>query len=72
MEVVEEYCDTGRDGDALQRLVNDARAGRFSDVVVYATDRLGRNAEAVERTLEDLQEAGVCLTVIQSAKQVLG
>ncbi len=53
-EVVEHYQDAGLSATsdtldnrpALQRLLRDAAAGRFSRLVVYHTDRLARNTEA--------------------------
>jgi len=60
-EVVGEYCDTisgttSKDDRAeLTRLLNDAFARKFSTVVVYSIDRLGRSLKHCLDILESLK-----------------
>jgi site-specific DNA recombinase len=59
-----EYLDaglSGKDGDrpALQRLLEDADAGRFELVIVHAIDRFYRNLQGLLSALDRLNQAGV-------------
>lgn len=66
LEVYDEYCDDGVTG-ALRlaerargrTLLEDARAERFSQVVVYRLDRLGRKLLVLVEAQEELQRLGV-------------
>ena len=64
LEVVGEYCDrhiSGRTDDRpeFQRLIRDAKAGRFAAVVVYKTDRFARNKYDSAIYKRELRKAGV-------------
>lgn len=70
LPVVGEYSDilsgkTGRRPD-YQRMLKDARAGRFSHIGIYSVDRLGRNTQETLNTLEELTELGVEVMVADS------
>jgi DNA invertase Pin-like site-specific DNA recombinase len=59
-----EYLDEGISGSkesrpALDRLIADARKGRFDLLVVWKLDRLGRSLQHLLRLLDDLQHMGV-------------
>jgi len=68
-EAVEHYQDAGKSATkdsldnrpAMQRLLRDAQAGRFSHLVVYHTDRLARNADVAGEISVKLRRAGVKL-----------
>jgi DNA invertase Pin-like site-specific DNA recombinase len=64
LEVVEEYVDHGISGararrPALDRLMTDARRGRFDVVLVWACDRLARSTKHFLETLDELNYLGV-------------
>lgn len=66
--IVADYADhnaSGRSDDrpALATLLADAQAGRFDEVLVTDTDRLGRKHPAVVRILDTLDSAGVPVAV---------
>ncbi len=70
-EVVDEYVDhiTGsseRRKD-LDRLVRDARMGKFKVIVVYALDRLARDTRFLLNLLHELDGYGVCLVSIRES-----
>lgn len=63
-EIVEEYVDHGFSGakvrrPALDRLLHDARKGRFSVVLVWSCDRLARNTRHFLEVLDIFQSLGV-------------
>lgn len=47
--------------DAYQRLLEDARAGKFSHVIVERADRFGRNDTEALRAIDELHEFGVAV-----------
>ena len=63
MPVLDEYTDvltgTTPQREAYQRLLEDARAGKFSHVIVERADRFGRNDTEALRAIDELHEFGV-------------
>jgi DNA invertase Pin-like site-specific DNA recombinase len=70
MPVYGEYIDvqTGKDPrrKAYQRLLADARAGKFSHVVVERADRFGRDDTEALRAIDELNEFGVVVRFANS------
>lgn len=63
-ELGDEYSDEGVSGakdrrPALDRLIKDARAGKFNVLIVAALDRLGRNVKHLLTMLDELDSIGV-------------
>jgi len=63
-EIVDEYCDEGISGSkdsrpGLNRLLADAEAGKFSVVLVWKLDRLGRSLIHLVRLMEDFRRFGI-------------
>ncbi len=63
-DIVEEYCDEGVSGSkdsrpGLNRLLADAETGKFSVVLVWKLDRLGRSLIHLVRLMEDFQRLGI-------------
>jgi site-specific DNA recombinase len=68
LEIVESYLDDGVSGMVPleqrpegARLLQDASAGKFPQVVVYRLDRIGRKAMVILSAFETLKEKGVAL-----------
>jgi site-specific DNA recombinase len=65
LPVYEEYIDvlTGTTAERkdYQRLLEDARAGKFSHVIVERADRFGRNDTEALRAIDELHEHGVAV-----------
>lgn len=65
MPVYDEYIDvlTGRTPNrpGYQQLLDDARAGKFSHVIVERADRFGRNDTEALRAIDELDEFGVAV-----------
>jgi hypothetical protein len=63
--VVDEYVDvltgTTPNRPEYQRLLNDARAGKFSHVIVERADRFGRSDTEALRAIDELHEFGVAV-----------
>jgi DNA invertase Pin-like site-specific DNA recombinase len=63
LPVIDEYKDvlTGRNPQRVdyQRMLQDARIGKFSHVVVERADRFGRNDTEALRAIDELDEFGV-------------
>ena len=63
LPVIDEYVDvlTGKTPNrvAYQRLLADARVGKFSHVIVERADRFGRNDTEALRAIDELHEFGV-------------
>lgn len=64
LTLVEEYVDHGISGartrrPALDRMMADARRGRFDIVLVWACDRLARSTKHFLETLDELNRLGV-------------
>ena len=70
MPVITEYVDvlTGKTPHRkdYQRLLADARAGKFSHVVVERADRFGRNDTEALRAIDELDEFGVAVRFANS------
>jgi len=69
-EVVDEYVDAGYGGGtderpALQRLINDARQGRFDIIAVGKLDRFFRNLRLLLNHLYDLEQLGIKFVATQ-------
>ena len=63
-EVVEEYIDVGYSGararrPALDRLMSDARRGRFAAVMVWASDRMARSVTHFIQVISELDHLGI-------------
>ncbi len=63
-EIVGEYCDQGISGSkdsrpGLNRLLADAEAGKFSVVLVWKLDRLGRSLVHLVKLMEDFRRLGI-------------
>lgn len=56
---------TSKDRPALQRMLVDARAGKFQTVIVHRLSRLGRNTRDLHNIIAELQEHGVALVSIK-------
>ena len=65
MPVHDEYIDvltgTTANRPEYQRLLNDARMGKFSHVIVERADRFGRNDTEAMRAIDELHEFGVAV-----------
>jgi DNA invertase Pin-like site-specific DNA recombinase len=73
-QVVEVYADTGASGakgrkqrPGLDALLKDASRGRYSVILAWALDRLGRSLLDLLDTLSELELAGVALVLHQQA-----
>jgi DNA invertase Pin-like site-specific DNA recombinase len=65
MPIYKEYVDvltgTTPQREAYQQLLEDARAGKFSHVIVERADRFGRNDTEALRAIDELYEFGVAV-----------
>lgn len=65
MPVYKEYVDvltgTTPQREAYQQLLEDARAGKFSHVIVERADRFGRNDTEALRAIDELYDFGVAV-----------
>lgn len=70
LPVIDEYVDvlTGKTPKrgGYQRLLSDARAGKFSHVIVERADRFGRNDTEALRAIDELDEFGVAVRFANS------
>ncbi|MDM7998412.1 MAG: recombinase family protein, partial [Dehalococcoidia bacterium] len=70
LECLETYADTitGRstDRENYQRLLKDAREGRFSHVAISHIDRFGRNDVEGQRAIDELVRLGIKVRVASS------
>ncbi|MBE2269653.1 MAG: recombinase family protein [Anaerolinea sp.] len=70
LPVIDEYVDvlTGKTPNRVgyQRLLADARAGKFSHVIVERADRFGRNDTEALRAIDELHEFGVAVRFANS------
>lgn len=69
-EIVQEYCDEGISGTktsrpALDKMMADALAGRFSILLVAALDRCSRSTRHMLEMVDQLQHCGVSLISIR-------
>ncbi len=60
-EYIDVLTGTTPERDAYQRLLEDARAGKFSHVIVERADRFGRNDTEALRAIDELHEFGVAV-----------
>ena len=63
-DVVEEYVDVGYSGararrPALDRMMSDARHGRFAAVMVWASDRMARSVKHFVEVISELDHLGI-------------
>lgn len=70
LPVIDEYIDvlTGKTPKrtGYQRLLADARVGKFSHVIVERADRFGRNDTEALRAIDELHEFGVAVRFANS------
>jgi DNA invertase Pin-like site-specific DNA recombinase len=70
LQVIDEYIDvlTGKTPNRVgyQRLLADARVGKFSHVIVERADRFGRNDTEALRAIDELHEFGVSVRFANS------
>lgn len=70
LPLIDEYVDvlTGKTPNRVgyQRLLADARAGKFSHVIVERADRFGRNDTEALRAIDELHEFGVAVRFANS------
>lgn len=70
LPVIHEYVDvlTGKTSNRVgyQQLLADARAGKFSHVIVERADRFGRNDTEALRAIDELHEFGVAVRFANS------
>jgi DNA invertase Pin-like site-specific DNA recombinase len=70
LPVIDEYIDvlTGKTPrrEGYQRLLQDARVGKFSHVIVERADRFGRNDTEALRAIDELHEFGVAVRFANS------
>jgi site-specific DNA recombinase len=60
-EYIDVLTGTTPEREAYQRLLEDARAGKFSHVIVERADRFGRNDIEALRAIDELDEFGVAV-----------
>lgn len=74
-ELVGVYEDTGSglsmDRPAMNRLIEDAAAGKFDTIVVYDISRIARNTIAVRAFLDEMQQCGVTVESVKEPKGVI-
>lgn len=70
MRVFNEYIDvltgTTPNREGYQRMLEDARAGKFSHVIVERADRFGRNDTEALRAIDELHEFGIAVRFANS------
>ena len=71
-EVVREYCDKGVSGSKAKRpgldsMMNDARRGEFSVVLVAAFDRIARSTKNFLEIVDELHELGIEFISVREA-----
>jgi DNA invertase Pin-like site-specific DNA recombinase len=69
-QIFEIYVDHGISGakerrPALDRMINDARLGRFKVIGIYSLDRLGRNTRHLINLFAELEHYGVAVISIR-------
>jgi len=68
--LIGEYVDEGISGKterrpSLDRLIKDARQGKFKILVIYSIDRLGRSTKHLLNLIDDLKHYGVSIISIR-------
>jgi len=64
IEVYKDQVSGAKDSrPALDRLMRDARKGRFNHVIFWKIDRLGRNAIHLQTVVEEWKKIGVSFTI---------
>ena len=76
-EIVEEYVDHGISGTrarrpALDKMMADARRGRFDIVLVWAADRLARSVKHFVEVLSELDHLGVAFVSFREQLDIAG
>ncbi len=75
LPILGEYSDilSGKNNrrPGYQRMLADARSGRFSHLAVYSLDRLGRSTEETLTTVKELIRLGVEIVVADSPNMAL-
>ena len=71
-EIFREYCDAGHSGakesrPALNQMMRDAKARRFSAIVVVRLDRISRSVRHLVFLLAELQELGVIFVSVNES-----
>lgn len=67
LEIVGEYIDRAKSGtntekrNALQKMLEDSKSGKFSKVIVFSLDRFSRNLRDYLNSVHELNENGVSL-----------
>jgi DNA invertase Pin-like site-specific DNA recombinase len=65
-KIVGEYCDEGVSGSSdsrpqLDRMLADAQRGKFSSILIWRLDRLGRSLQHLVRLFENFRTWNVAL-----------
>jgi len=65
-EIIAEFCDEGVSGSRdsrpqLDKMLTDARRGRFKAILIWRLDRLGRSLQHLVRLFEDFRAWNVAL-----------
>lgn len=69
-ELIGEYVDEGISGKSerrpsLDRLIKDARQGKYKILVIYSIDRLGRSTKHLLNLIDELKHYGVSIISIR-------
>lgn len=69
-ELIGEYVDEGISGKSerrpsLDRLIKDARQGKFKILIIYSIDRLGRSTKHLLNLIDELKHYGVSIISIR-------
>lgn len=72
IQIIEEYIDMGISGSkdrrpGLDKLVKDARLGKFKFLVIYSIDRLARDTRHLLNLINELSHYGVSLISIRES-----
>jgi DNA invertase Pin-like site-specific DNA recombinase len=65
VEVIEEKASGAKTRPARQKLIADAKAGRFDAVLVQRLDRWGRSTQDLINSIAELDEVGVTFVCLQ-------
>lgn len=71
-EIIEDYIDIGLSGTldadkrpALSKLIKDANDKKFTHILIYSLDRLGRNTKHMLNLISDLHSLGIYIISIR-------
>lgn len=72
LTIIEDYIDVGVSGSkdrrpGLDRLVQDAKDKKFSHLIIYSLDRLGRNSRHLLNLINELNNFGVVIISIRES-----